>query len=60
MTTTSGSFQVHTAARGPHWIAWLTQGGDSKPYRSVLLIAATAEEAQTRGQQWAERQASGA
>ncbi|HEY7171466.1 MAG TPA: hypothetical protein VH417_11505 [Vicinamibacterales bacterium] len=54
--TAIGSYQIHTEARGPHWVAWITIGADTKPYRSVLLIAATQEEAETRAKAWAEQQ----
>jgi hypothetical protein len=48
-------FQVHTEARGPHWVAWITRDGSAKPYRSVLLIARTQEEAAARARVWGER-----
>jgi len=51
---TSGSFQIHSEARGPHWIAWVSRAGDGKPDRSVVLVAQTREEAELRAQQWAE------
>jgi hypothetical protein len=55
MTTISGSYQIHTEARGPHWIAWITRGSDTKPDRSVVLVAASEAEAQERARQWAEQ-----
>ena len=54
MTTTAGSYTIHTEARGPHWVAWLTSGADAKPERSIILIAATQEEAEDRARRWAE------
>jgi hypothetical protein len=48
------SYEVHTAARGPHWVAWISRDGTGKPYRSVVLVAGTKEEAQARAQAWAE------
>jgi hypothetical protein len=54
--TAIGSYQIHTEARGPHWVAWITTGTDTKPYRSVLLIAARQEEAEARAKAWAEHQ----
>jgi hypothetical protein len=54
MTTTAGSYTIHSQARGPHWIAWLTVGAETKPERSIILIAATQEEAEARARQWAE------
>jgi hypothetical protein len=55
MTTTSGAYQIHTEARGPHWIAWVTRGGDPKPDRSVVLVAASQPEAEERARRWAEQ-----
>ena len=54
-TTTSGSYQIHTEARGPHWIAWITRGSDTKPDRAVVVVAATEEEAEERARRWAEQ-----
>ena len=56
MASTLGSYEVHTEARGPHWIAWITTGTDTKPYRSVVLIAANREDAEARARAWAEQQ----
>lgn len=50
-------FQIHSAPRGPRWIAWLTQAGDEKPYRSVVIVAATRDEAEARARAWAADQA---
>jgi len=54
MTTPSDPYQIHSEARGPHWIAWITRPGDTKPYRSVVLVAANQEDAETRARQWAD------
>ena len=54
MSTADGSYTVHTEARGPHWIAWLTLGVDPKPERSIVLIAANQEEAEARARTWVE------
>ena len=56
MPSTLASYDVHSEARGPHWIAWITTGGDQKPYRSVVLVAAHREEAEKRARQWADTQ----
>jgi hypothetical protein len=53
MPTPSTRYQVHTEARGPHWIAWVTRGADAKPERSVVLVAATQQEAEARAHEWA-------
>ena len=53
MPTSSTLFQVHTEAHGPHWIAWITRGTGAKPEQSVILVAATQQEAETRAHEWA-------
>jgi hypothetical protein len=55
MTTTSGSYQVHSEARGPHWIAWISRDGSGKPERSVILVAETREQAEERARAYAEK-----
>jgi hypothetical protein len=54
MTTGTG-YQIHTEARGPHWIAWITRGAATTPDRSVVLVAATEQEARERAERWAEQ-----
>ena len=55
MPTESGSsFDVHTAARGPHWIAWISRPGTEDPVRGIVLVGATQEEAEARARAWAE------
>ena len=51
------TFQVHSEARGPHWVAWITLPGDSGPYRSVLLVGASREEVEERARNWGEAEA---
>jgi hypothetical protein len=53
MATGSGTFQIHSEARGPHWIAWVSRDGSGKPERSVVLVAETQEEAEKRAERWA-------
>jgi hypothetical protein len=53
--TTTGSYQIHSEAHGPHWVAWITRDGSTKPDRSVLLVAASKEEAELRARRWAEQ-----
>jgi hypothetical protein len=53
----SNSYQIHTEARGSHWIAWITREGSTKPDRSVILVAASRDEAEARARSWAEKQA---
>ena len=57
MTERSTSYTVHAEARGSHWVSWITRGGETKPDRGILLIAASREEAEARARQWAEQTA---
>jgi hypothetical protein len=51
----TGAYEIRSEARGPHWIAWVLRDGNTKPDRSVVLVAATREEAEKRARAWAER-----
>jgi hypothetical protein len=53
------AYQVHSEARGPHWIAWISRDGSGKPDRSIVLVAATQEEAESRARTWAEQNSPG-
>ena len=53
MTSTS-SYEIHSEARGPHWVAWITRGGAVKPERSVLIVGGSQAEAEAGAKQWAE------
>ena len=55
MTTPSGSPEIHSEARGPHWIAWVSRDGSGKPAGSVILVAETRELAEERARRWAEQ-----
>ena len=55
MTSTTTGYQIHSAARGPHWIAWITRGGETQADRSIILIAANQKEAEERAKRWAEQ-----
>jgi hypothetical protein len=57
MSTSSGSYQIHCEARGPHWIAWVSRDGSGKPDRSVILVAETREKAEENARRWAEQSA---
>ena len=53
----SGPYHVHTEARGPHWISWITGPGEQKPHKSIVLVAASQAEAEDRARRWAEQTA---
>ena len=55
MTPTS-AYEIHSEARGPHWVAWITRGAGAKPERSVLVVGATQAEAEAGAKEWAESQ----
>jgi len=55
MTTQSGNYQIHSEARGPHWIAWVSRDGSGKPDRSVVLVGENREKAEANAQRWAEQ-----
>ena len=48
-------YQIHSEARGPHWIAWVTHGSETKPERSIILVAANQKDAEERARRWAEQ-----
>jgi hypothetical protein len=50
----TSAYEIHSEARGPHWIAWVSRGGDPKPERSVVLVGKTQEEAEARARLRAE------
>ena len=52
---TSGPYQIHVEERGPHWISWITRNGETKPDRSVVLVAASRTDAEARARNWAEQ-----
>jgi hypothetical protein len=48
----AGSFQIHSENRGAHWIAWVSRDGTGKPDHSVVIVAASKEEAEKRAESW--------
>jgi hypothetical protein len=55
VTVTRTDYQVHSEERGSHWIAWITREGSQKPELSVVLVAASQQEAEERARQWADQ-----
>jgi hypothetical protein len=55
MPTTAGAYEIHSEARGPHWIAWVTRGAGAAPDRSIVLIGASKDEAESRARRFAEQ-----
>ncbi len=51
----AGSFTVHSEARGPHWVAWISAPGETGPHQSILLVGATRGEAEEKAREWAAR-----
>ncbi len=52
MATTSDTFEIRSAARGPHWIAWVDHPGTESSRGTVVLIGKTREEAEARAREW--------
>ena len=50
-----GSYRIHSEARGPHWIAWVSRDESGTPLGAVVLVAETKELAETRARDWAEQ-----
>jgi hypothetical protein len=53
----SGAYEIHSEPHGPHWVAWISRAGETRPDRSVILVAQTREEAESRARRWADAQA---
>jgi hypothetical protein len=53
--TSAGSFEIHSEARGPHWVAWVSRPGEKGPHQSILLVGATRNEAEAKAREWAAR-----
>jgi hypothetical protein len=49
---TNEPYEIHTAAHGPHWIGWVTRPGAQQPEHSIILVAASQEEALARVRAW--------
>lgn len=54
------SFEIHSEARGAHWVAWMTRRGEVKTLRSIVLVGRTREEAEASARRWAEQNLSAA
>jgi hypothetical protein len=52
MATPHEPVEIHSAARGPHWIAWISRPGTAQPLGSVVLVGETQEEAEARAREW--------
>lgn len=52
MSRQTATDEVRSEARGPHWIAWIPDE-QGKPWRSVVLVGQTREEAEARAREWA-------
>lgn len=49
----SGPYQIHSEARGAHWVAWASREG-GKPDRGVVVVGKTQEEAEANARRWAD------
>jgi len=55
MADRNSSDDVHSEARGPHWVAWIPDAG-GKPLRSVVLVGKNRQEAEERARRWRDLQ----
>jgi len=62
MSPVTGTFEIRSEARGPHWIAWIVRSDHpgrpdrpDQPYRGIVLVAATQADAEARARQFAEQ-----
>jgi hypothetical protein len=55
MPAPTGSYQIHSEERGPHWIAWVSRDGTGKPDRSVILVGENQQKAEANARLWAEQ-----
>jgi hypothetical protein len=53
-TPANGPFDVHSEARGAHWVAWATRRGEQAPFLSVVVVGGSREEAESKAREWAE------
>jgi hypothetical protein len=49
----SGPYQIHSEARGAHWVAWASREG-GKPDRNIIVVGKTQEEAEANARRWAD------
>jgi hypothetical protein len=54
MSTPPAPYAIHSEARGPHWIAWVSRDGSGKPDRSVVLVGENQQTAEANARKWAE------
>ena len=55
MATKEGSYQIHSQARGAHWVAWVSLDSSGQPHESIVLVGETQEVAERNARAWAER-----
>jgi hypothetical protein len=53
--STIGPYEIHSAPRGSHWIAWVSRAGTQQPDRSIVLVAETEDSALAKARAWAEQ-----
>ena len=55
MATSSTSYEIHSEARGPHWIAWVSRDGSGKPEHGIILVGESRDKAEANARRWAEQ-----
>jgi hypothetical protein len=49
---TTGNLEIRSEQRAFHWVAWVSQPGETKPADSLLMVGRTQEEAEERVREW--------
>lgn len=57
MNAPTDTFEIHSEARGSHWVAWATRPGEAAPYQSVIVVGGSRAEAESKAREWAARTA---
>ena len=52
MASNAESASIRSAARGPHWVAWVAAPGSEQPDRSIIVVGETREEAEANAREW--------
>jgi hypothetical protein len=55
MPDASGPYEIHSEARGAHWVAWVSRGGSPTPDRAIIVVGETQDEAEAHARRFAEQ-----
>ena len=49
------TYEIHSEARGGHWVAWATRHAEAKPAGAAILVGQTQQEAEANAALWVDR-----